>query len=272
MDKKWKSTSSIRRAGLSILLGFSISFALVGPVFVLHAFGHPARVYQVVFVTVGLPLEILLRGVLPNWMKYTYFPCRAEAPELLGAFLTWSFFFSSMIYGYLFRRLPESCKTGGHEQQSGKQPIICRTLRIVAFAVLLLGMTFAYTVSILNTYRASGCDTEDPILFELLKEIPEVAAAQLCVPVLLIVCFFWIFRSGMIGNGLTLLIAIIFAVVTGHRAIQDILVGCSPCDCNSDIHLFLLLFFEMSILFLWILLYSISTLIESRYRKHYIPL
>jgi hypothetical protein len=260
MDNKWKSTSSIRRAGLSILLGFSISFALAVLIFVFGPPGNWTVIYHLVFLKVGLPLGILLAGVLPSAVKHTYYPSAGftTGSELLGAFLTWGFFFSSMIYGYLCKRAFAYVKP-----QNGQASPTWRILQVVTTAILLSGWIFAASGSLLNAYRASyGCGPDYSIPFELMKEMGETAAFG--IPILIMVSFYWFSRSGKIGTVVTLLAAVIFATMSAYSAVNDILIGYSPCDRKGDEHSFVLFLFEMFAFILWMLLYSASQLFESR--------
>lgn len=261
------SGSHMRPGRLSMLLGFSISLVPALAVAVLARYGIGCQMqyglwWQVVYQKMGMALQLILVRILwslhhtVNWSQSLGIGM-TSIPEIMGAFLTWGLFLSSMAYGYLCRKRSLSTGLAPNQYKWDR-------LRMITTTILFLAAIVAATGSFLNEYRAhSVCGGLEA--FQSVKAAGEVA--DMGIPLALIAVFYWLPKSGKAGHVITLLIAIVSVAVCVYNSVSDIITGYAPCDRNGDKSSFDLFLFELLILWIWMVLYGISTFIESVRRK-----
>lgn len=239
---------------LSVLLGFSISLVLAVPFL---AFGRHG-IWQMTYWNIGLPFDALLGLTILRHDVVASLPkaCRPVI-GILGGFVTWGLFFSWMIYGYL-------CKRKLMSDEQIPDHLKCDSLRTIATTILVLGVSFSAVGCILNAYRASsGCGPDYSPPSELFEAV--AAGAVLGLPISLIGIFYWAFRSGTMGNVVTMSLGAFYA------AVSNAIAGYAPCDRKGDESSAALLLFGLLILWLWMLLYSVSVIECVRRRSKHFP-
>jgi hypothetical protein len=244
-----KSGASVPPKTMSVLLGFSISLLLAVPSLVFGRHG----IWQMIYWNVGLPFDILLGLTILRHDVVASLP-KACKPVIgiLGGFVTWGLFFSWMIYGHLCKRELVSDEQISDHLKGDR-------LRTIATAILVLGACFSVIGCVLNAYRASsGCGPDYSPPFELFEAV--AAGAVLGLPIILIVIFCWLFRSGTMGNVVTMSLAAFYAVVSGYAAVSNAIAGYAPCDRKGDESSAAVLLFGLFILWLWMFLYSVSVI------------
>ncbi len=255
-----KSGACVAPKTMSVLLGFSISFVFAIPVLVFGRHG----IWQMIYWNVGLPFDALLGLTILRHDVVASLPkaCRPVI-GILGGFVTWGLFFSWMIYGYL-------CKRELMSDEQIPDHLKCDRLRTVATAILVLGVCFSAVGCVLNAYRASsGCGPDYSPPFELFEAV--VAGAVLGLPIILIGIFFWVFRSGTMGNVVTMSLGAFYAAVSGYAAVSNAIAGYAPCDRKGDESSAALLLFGLLVLWLWMFLYSVSVIESVRRRSKHFP-
>jgi hypothetical protein len=260
------SVPSMRLGRLSLLLGFTISLVPALAIAVLDRYGFVYQVqyglwWQVVYLKMGMALQDILVRILwslhhtVNWSPSLRVGM-TSIPEIIGAFLTWGLFLSSMTYGYFCRKRSLSSGLAPNQYKWDR-------LRMITTATLILVAIVATTGSFLNEYRAHSVCGLGP--FQPVKVAGEVV--DMAIPLALIAVFYWPAKPGKVGDVITLLIGVASAAVCLHNLISDVNTSYAPCDRNGDKSSFNLYLFELLILFMWMVLYGITTFIESVRRR-----